>query len=184
MRRSGSRLVRRLVAAGLLAAATTATVTPVSASALPRPGHRTPVNPKPAPEPAATVKPVEPKTFDSVASGSAIIAHAATYAGKPYQYGATGPNAYDCSGYTRQVFRHFGIELPRTSGEQRNAVSPVAAGGRKPGDLIFFLSSGGHVYHTGIYAGGNKIWVAPTTGKSVMLENIWSSQVSYGRAHS
>ncbi|MEO6713149.1 MAG: NlpC/P60 family protein [Mycobacteriales bacterium] len=125
-----------------------------------------------------------PRPFDSVASGGAIIAEAAKYAGIPYRYGATGPGAYDCSGYTRQVFRQFRIELPRTSGEQRAATTPIAAAARQPGDLVFFLSAGGRVTHLGIYAGGNAMWVAPSSGKRVMRQNIYSSRVVYGRVHS
>lgn len=158
-------VVRRLGCAVVLAAACVASTAPAASAAVPTPKR---------------ALPVVAKAFDSVAAGSAILAEAARYAGTPYRYGATGPDAFDCSGYTLTVFRHFGIELPRTSGMQSGATDPVAAPARQPGDLIFF-HSGGRISHVGIYAGGNEMWASPRAGKSVMRQGIWSAQVSYGR---
>ena len=157
--------VRRLGCAGVLAAACVASTAPAASAAA-----RTPKR----------ALPVVAKAFDSVAAGPAIIAEAARYAGIPYRYGATGPDAYDCSGFTLTVFRHFGIELPRTSGMQIGATEPIAAAARQPGDLIFF-HSGGRISHVGIYAGGNEMWASPRAGKTVMRQGIWSAQVTYGR---
>jgi cell wall-associated NlpC family hydrolase len=109
-----------------------------------------------------------------------VVHIAASKKGTPYRYGATGPTAFDCSGFTRWVYAKVGRHLPRTSGAQAGAVRHVAPSQRHPGDLVFF-SSGGHVYHVAIYAGGNSVWHAPRPGQSVHREHLWTSSVSYGR---
>lgn len=110
-----------------------------------------------------------------------VVDIAASKRGTPYQYGATGPRSFDCSGYTRWVFARIGRHLPRTSREQSAAVRHVSRSHRRLGDLVFF-SSGGRVFHVGIYAGRNSIWHAPHTGSVVHRERIWTnSGVSYGR---
>lgn len=98
--------------------------------------------------------------------------------GKPYRYGASGPNAFDCSGLTQWVYRKAGHRLPRTSGAQASATRRV----RNPrrGDLVFF-HNGGRVYHVGIYAGHHRIWHASRPGTPVRKERIWTGSVFYGR---
>ena len=109
-----------------------------------------------------------------------VVRIAASKAGTPYRYGATGPRAFDCSGYTRWVFRKVGRDLPRTSSAQARAARHVRRSQRHRGDLVFFRS-GGHVYHVGIYAGRGRIWHAPRSGERVHRERIWTRSVSYGR---
>ncbi|MFI9723034.1 C40 family peptidase [Streptomyces sp. NPDC052396] len=105
---------------------------------------------------------------------------AAAKKGSPYQWGATGPYRFDCSGLTLYSFKKAGKKLPRVAADQYNATRHLSAGARTPGDLVFF-HSGSYVYHVGIYAGGGRIWHAPGTGKSVRLEKIWTNSVWYGR---
>ncbi|MGW7819612.1 C40 family peptidase [Streptomyces puniciscabiei] len=105
---------------------------------------------------------------------------AASKKGSPYQYGATGPRRFDCSGLTLYSFKKAGKTLPRTAAQQYNRTNHISAGQRRAGDLVFF-HSGSYVYHVGIYAGHNKIWHAPRTGSVVRLEKIWTSSVWYGR---
>ena len=109
-----------------------------------------------------------------------VIHIAASKQGTPYRYGATGPRAFDCSGFTRWVFGKIGRHLPRTSSQQSRAVPHVRRSHRRIGDLVFFRS-GGHVYHVAIYAGRNTIWHAPRPGERVHRERIWTPAVSYGR---
>lgn len=116
----------------------------------------------------------------SLSSVGAVLRIAASKAGTPYSYGATGPNAFDCSGFTQWVFNRVGKNLPRTSSAQAGAVRRVSAGDARPGDLVFFTGGGG-VYHVGIYAGGGTLWHAPRTGEGVRRERIWTSSVFYGR---
>ncbi|MBJ6637724.1 C40 family peptidase [Streptomyces sp. DHE7-1] len=105
---------------------------------------------------------------------------AASKKGAPYQYGATGPRRFDCSGLTLYSFKKAGKKLPRTAAQQYNKTRHISAGHRRAGDLVFF-HSGSSVYHVGIYAGKGKIWHAPKTGSVVRLEKIWTRSVWYGR---
>ena len=109
-----------------------------------------------------------------------VVHVAASKAGTPYRWGATGPRAFDCSGYTQWVFERIGQRLPRTSRAQDRAVRHVRRADRELGDLVFF-SSHHRVYHVGIYAGSNTIWHAPHTGSRVSRERLWTRDVSYGR---
>ncbi|WP_329458981.1 C40 family peptidase [Streptomyces sp. NBC_01497] len=105
---------------------------------------------------------------------------AASKAGAPYRWGATGPRSFDCSGLAAFSYKKAGKSLPRTTQQQYNRTRHVSARTRRRGDLVFF-HSGGYVYHVGIYAGHNRIWHAPKTGSSVRLEHIWTKDVWYGR---
>ncbi|MET7294661.1 C40 family peptidase [Streptomyces griseoloalbus] len=105
---------------------------------------------------------------------------AAAKKGSPYQWGATGPHRFDCSGLTLYSFKKAGKKLPRTAAAQYNKTRHISAGNRRAGDLVFF-HSGSYVYHVGIYAGQGKIWHAPKTGDVVRLQKIWSRSVWYGR---
>ena len=123
---------------------------------------------------------VTPSADAKAAPGRDVLSIAASKAGTPYRWGATGPSAFDCSGYTRWVFAKVGRHLPRTSAAQAGAARHVSASNRQPGDLVFFHGSGG-VYHVAIYAGGDSVWHAPRPGKSVHREQLWTNAVSYGR---
>ena len=109
-----------------------------------------------------------------------VLQIAASKRGAPYRYGATGPRAFDCSGYTRWVFRKVGRHLPRTSRAQARYAHHIRKSHRRKGDLVFF-SSHGRVYHVAIYAGHNRIWHAPRPGKHVTLARLWTRHVFYGR---
>ncbi|HYO40441.1 MAG TPA: C40 family peptidase [Nocardioidaceae bacterium] len=109
-----------------------------------------------------------------------VMKIAASKKGTPYRYGATGPSAFDCSGYTRWVFRKVGRHLPRTSRAQARHAKHVSRSQRRTGDLVFFRS-GGRVYHVAIYAGSNRIWHSPRSGSTVHRARLWTSSVSYGR---
>lgn len=105
-------------------------------------------------------------------SGNAqgIINEAYKHLGKPYVWGATGPNSFDCSGFTSYVYRKAaGIDITRTTFSQVNVGRPVSRGDLKPGDLVF--PSAGHV---GIYVGGGNIIHAPQTGDNVKVSPIWN----------
>ena len=110
-----------------------------------------------------------------------IIAVARQYKGRPYVYGAAGPRAFDCSGFTRFVVRKAtGRSLPHQSGAQSTRVTKVSRSKARAGDLIFFHSGGG-IYHVGIYAGGNKLWHSSRPGTVTGLGTIFSSNVTFGR---
>lgn len=107
-----------------------------------------------------------------------ILKLAASKRGTPYVYGATGPNAFDCSGFTAWVFAHLGVNLPHHAASQVGDTRIVR--NPRPGDLVFF-GDGGGVYHVAIYAGHGQIWHAPEPGRSVSLEHIWTGDVFYGQ---
>src|SRR5699024_12441360 len=92
-----------------------------------------------------------------------------TQRGKPYVWGADGPDSYDCSGLTMRAFQHAGASLPRTTGAQYAATTHVPVDQMRPGDLIFYSSNGSAsgIYHVAIYAGDGMRVHAPTPGPSV-----------------
>lgn len=110
-----------------------------------------------------------------------VLSIARDHFGDPYVYGAAGPHAFDCSGYTMFVYRQAtGISLPHQSGEQYQRATRISRADARPGDLVFF-HSGGSVYHAAIYAGHGYILHAPSTGRVVQRERMWTSSVWFGR---
>ena len=105
---------------------------------------------------------------------------AAAQKGKPYRYGAAGPNAFDCSGFTSYVLKKQGIKLARTAAGQYRQTKWVSHMNAKVGDLVFFYSSSG-VYHVGILAGKMKMWHAPHTGTVVKLARLYGHNWTIGR---
>jgi cell wall-associated NlpC family hydrolase len=98
-------------------------------------------------------------------AGARALAFARTQLGKPYQYGASGPKAYDCSGLTSAAWQSVGITLARTSQQQFAVGQPVAKADLQPGDLVFFYGS--KPTHVAIYVGEGQIIHAPRPGKTV-----------------
>ena len=111
--------------------------------------------------------------------GVRAVQEAARHKGAPYQYGASGPTRFDCSGYTRYVFSRFGKSLPHNSAQQYSAVRHVSKSSMRVGDLLFFYNGG--IHHVGIYAGNGYMWHAPHSGDVVRLAKIWTSAYYVGR---
>ncbi len=109
-----------------------------------------------------------------------MLRTAASLKGRPYRYGATGPRAFDCSGYTLYVLKKQGIKLPRTAAQQYRKTKRVSAMKAKVGDLVFFINSG-RVTHVGILAGKMKMWAAPHTGAKVRLQKVYGKNWKIGR---
>jgi cell wall-associated NlpC family hydrolase len=97
------------------------------------------------------------------------IAFARQQLGKPYVWGATGPDSYDCSGLTQAAYKAAGIGLPRTTYDQVDVGTRVSEGDLQPGDLIFFYSDDSHV---GLYIGNGEMIHAPHTGTVVKIAPI------------
>ena len=89
--------------------------------------------------------------------------------GKPYEYGAAGPDSYDCSGLTQYAWAAAGVQLPHSSRQQSEIGTPIARADLQPGDLVFFYSP---VSHVGIYIGNNQVVHAPTEGDVVKVSDI------------
>lgn len=103
--------------------------------------------------------------------GNDVVNYAYNFLGKPYVYGASGPNAFDCSGLTQYVYNRFGVGLSRTTYTQVNQGTKVEKSNLQPGDLVFFNTSGS-ISHVGIYVGGGEFIHAPRTGKPVMISSL------------
>ena len=103
------------------------------------------------------------------ASSSSLVQFAAKYVGYPYIYGASGPRAFDCSGFTSFVYRQYGISIPRTSQSQFGVGQAVSKGNLQPGDLVFFY---GGISHVGIYAGGGNFIHAANSRTGVTISNL------------
>jgi cell wall-associated NlpC family hydrolase len=104
-----------------------------------------------------------------------VIAYAHAQLGKPYLYGGTGPDAFDCSGLTMMAYRTAGLTIPRLSDAQYWYGARIPAGTEQPGDLVFFHYLPGHTgpSHVGIVynpTAGTMI-VAPHTGAQVRLQS-------------
>ncbi|UQU65116.1 NlpC/P60 family protein [Couchioplanes caeruleus] len=101
------------------------------------------------------------RTRRSVPAGmSAVIAFARAQVGKRYSAGAEGPNAFDCSGFTKRAYARAGIRLPHSSGAQAARARSISRSAARPGDLV--VGAG----HVGIYMGGGMMIDAgnPRTG--------------------
>ena len=98
-----------------------------------------------------------------------IVRFARRYLGIPYSYGGTSPRSgFDCSGFTRFVYAHFGVTLPHFSGAQFGMGRRVSRAGLRPGDLLFFDGLG----HVGMYIGGGRFIHAPHSGTTVSIDSL------------
>lgn len=111
-----------------------------------------------------------------------ILATARKYDGSYYRHGGTTPAGFDCSGYTRYVFAKLGRSLPHNAAAQYTVVRHVSRSHARAGDLIFFRSSSGHIYHVGIFAGHGRLYHASEPGRRTGIGTVFSSHVSFGRA--
>lgn len=108
-------------------------------------------------------------------SGADAVTWALTQRGKPYVWGATGPNSYDCSGLVQAAYKHLGLTTPRTTYDmvgQGSNLQPVTKANLAPGDLIFSNWGGTPSSHVGIYTGEGSIIEAPEPGKNVMVTKL------------
>jgi peptidoglycan DL-endopeptidase CwlO len=108
-------------------------------------------------------------------TAAAAVRAALDQLGKPYRWGATGPEAFDCSGLVRWAYEQAGLALPRTSREQWWAGRPVDAGGLRPGDLVFWATDPTNpatIHHVGIYVGQALMVHAPYTGAQVRVDPL------------
>jgi cell wall-associated NlpC family hydrolase len=117
--------------------------------------------------------PLSPTTAGNVPAPNSRAAAAVSYAysklGSPYVWGATGPDAFDCSGLMQAAYRSAGISLPRTTYAQIDAGRRVSRSELLPGDLVFFYSA---ISHVGIYVGNGQMVHAPNPSAPVRVAPI------------
>ncbi|MFC7990703.1 NlpC/P60 family protein [Streptomyces pilosus] len=106
--------------------------------------------------------------------GKKAVAYATAQIGKPYQWGAEGPNTYDCSGLTSQAWVSAGRGMPRTSQAQWQQLEHVDVKDMRPGDLIIYFGDASHV---GMYVGDGVMVHAPRPGRSVTLAGAGSMPI-------
>ena len=107
----------------------------------------------------------------AISKGNEVVNYAYKFLGKPYVYGANGPNAFDCSGLTQYVYNKFGAGLSRTTYTQVEEGTKVNRSDLRSGDLVFFNTEGS-ISHVGIYIGDGEFIHAPRTGKPVMVSSL------------
>ncbi|QNJ57695.1 peptidase [Streptomyces phage Keanu] len=100
--------------------------------------------------------------------------------GDPWRKGATGPNAFDCSGLTYYSYKKVGKTLPRTAQGQYNKSKKVSPSNRQVGDLVFIGRSSGGIYHVGIYAGfwSGKGWMTNANSGSYRGKRVGTYPIS------
>jgi peptidoglycan DL-endopeptidase CwlO len=159
---------RAAVVTTAAAAATVVGVLPATAVAAPAAPVAMAVTPvaKSTPAPAAFMAPAEAAAASARAKALDL---ALSKVGSPYRYGASGPNAFDCSGLVTWAFKKAGVSLPRTSRAQSRVGTPVSRDELRPGDLVFFYKP---VSHVGIYIGDGKIVHASSRKSPVKISDI------------
>lgn len=162
----------RSVAGEYTPAATLITDAPVVFSeTAPIPADAPLITPPPAPAPTPVAAPAPDPRQVAIATA---IAAAESKLGAPYSYGSAGPNAFDCSGFTRWVYQQAGIVLPHFTGAQLALTTRIPLDQLQPGDLIFNWGFGGGAPdHVGLYVGDGMMIHAPNSGGSVRFDSIW-----------
>ncbi|CAL9476740.1 MULTISPECIES: C40 family peptidase [unclassified Streptomyces] len=113
-------------------------------------------------------------TSKATAQGREAVAYATAQIGKPYQWGAEGPNTFDCSGLTSQAWLAAGKAIPRTSQMQWQQLKRVDVKDMRPGDLIIYWADASHV---GMYVGDGTMVHAPRPGRTVTLAGAGSMPI-------
>ncbi|THA33553.1 NlpC/P60 family protein [Streptomyces sp. A1277] len=108
------------------------------------------------------------------AQGGAAVRYAVRQIGKPYVWGAEGPNSFDCSGLTSQAWAHAGRTIPRTSQEQWRQLPRVPMNALRPGDLVVYFPKATHV---ALYIGNGLVVQAPRPGSRVKVSPVASNPV-------
>lgn len=137
----------------------------------------------------STKKPKASSKSSNSTSGSSngsarenMVSYAKQFLGNPYVYGGNSlTHGIDCSGFTQQIYGHYGYGLPRTAAAQAGAVRGISSSEAKPGDL-FFYGSAGSVTHVAMYIGGGQVIHASTKRTGIKISNaFYRTPVKVGR---
>ena len=125
---------------------------------------------------ASASTPTAPATSATSSRVQKIIDYAKAQVGKPYRYGAAGPDAFDCSGLVRMAFKQAGLDVPHSSRElsMRGTAVNWQSDGIRAGDLVFTFSSStpGQIGHVGIAISATQWVESPFSGGSVRVANL------------
>jgi peptidoglycan DL-endopeptidase CwlO len=129
--------------------------------------------------PATTAPPAgtsSPTPAPTAVSGNVavVIRYAYAQLGKPYRWGATGPDAFDCSGLTMMAWAQAGVSLPHSSRAQIGIGRQVTRSELQPGDLIFRYSP---ISRMSLYVGNGQQISATHTGSTVKLQSAWQGEI-------
>lgn len=113
--------------------------------------------------------PVAPSSTRPAAGAAGV---AASMVGKPYRYGGSTPQGFDCSGLVYYSYRSAGLLVPRSTTALRAGSRKVASANMSHGDLLFFSQDGKFSSHVGIYLGRNRFVHAPSSGKRVRIDSF------------
>ena len=140
--------------------------------------------PRPFPRPGGTEPPAATRpdggtsptgTLPGQTGGYELSGTALALRGTPYRNGGMDPRGFDCSGLVWYVFAQHGLSVPRTVAEQYGAGGSVAATDLRPGDLVFFATTGSGPSHVGIVVGGDSFVHAPSSRGVVRVERLGAS---------
>jgi cell wall-associated NlpC family hydrolase len=102
-----------------------------------------------------------------------LVLEALGQIGRPYRYGGSTPEGFDCSGLVQYVYAQAGIALPRTTGEQYRVGRRINLEDAQPGDLLFYRFSGGRkIDHVAPYLGDGQALHAPARGRTVIVAGV------------
>lgn len=120
---------------------------------------------------AATTQTAKPQasTQSNSSTAQTVVSAAQSQIGKPYVWGATGPNAYDCSGLVQYAYSQAGKNVGRTTYQQAGAGQHISVSQAQPGDILMWGD-----YHDAIYVGNNQYVHAPQPGQNVTQASISS----------
>jgi cell wall-associated NlpC family hydrolase len=110
----------------------------------------------------------------STAAARRIIQLSMRYLGVPYVFGGTTADGFDCSGFTRYVYRTVGVNLPRTADDQFEVGRAVSLSRLQPGDMVFFTTYASGASHSGIYIGDGK-FISATSSRGIAIDRVNSS---------
>jgi cell wall-associated NlpC family hydrolase len=136
------------------------------------------------PAPRLTSRPPAARGGGGGGRAARAVAFALAQRGKPYQWGAEGPDAYDCSGLTWAAWRTAGVAIPRTAGGQLTGL-PRARGELQAGDLVVYPSDGPSRRHVAMVVGGGRMVEALRLGVPVWVTGLrggWLGVVRPGGA--
>ncbi len=123
---------------------------------------------------AIKFSPLEEAAQAAASRRTQLVNFALQYVGNPYVWGGTSlTNGIDCSGFTMQVMKQFGVSLPHYSGSQAKMGKAVTSSEMRPGDLIFYANSGGTVNHVAIYIGNGQIVHAASRRSGIKI-STWN----------